>query len=188
MAKNGNGPRVTLAEAGEKLELAINLTKLFTGFKIPANIDGDIRAAAVEVRRGHEREAIAMLHGTEYGVRCLLVGFFRHSPEHFGKKLAKLEELGADQHLRDKVSKEIRLLEEYITSHSEIDLAEAAVEYCRVMDATNWATDEFQKLMAKRKEKEEEERRKQAEAQRALEQQRRNEAAAGIEGLADLLS
>lgn len=186
-SKNGH-QNFTIDEIREKLSQAIDLTKLFPGFKVPEWIFTGIGEAVEQVRNGKDADAVATLLRTERGVYNVLASFFRNSAaKFFPNKIDIMEEDGVSEDIRQRCQKKVRELEEYASRTENLDLTEAAKLYNETLEMFKWGHEEYDGRLKKRRENEEEERQRQAEAQRALEQKRREEKAASLEKFAEQL-
>ena len=183
-----NNNVVTLEEAKEKLSRAIDLTKLFPGFRMPDWVRVGVNEAVEAIRLGQDTWAATVLLKTERGVHNVLASFFRNSAaKFFPNKIAAMEEDGVHQDIRQRAQKKVWELQDLARHVENLDLVEAARLYNETLEVFKWAREEHGRRVKNQGQKDREEELKQAQAQRALELERREEKAADLKRFAETL-
>lgn len=185
-SNNGGGyQQFTLEEAKEKLNQAIDLTKLFPGFRTPPWVFTGLGKAVEAVCLGNNGRAVAKILETERSIYNVLASFFRNSAtKFFPNKLGVMEEDGVDQNILQRVQKKVWELQDYAGRVENLDLMAASKLYNETLETFRWARGEYARRLNKRGWGEEEQ---EAVAQKMFEQERRQKIAAGLEELVNRL-
>jgi len=153
-----------LEEAKNLVAQAIDLGKLFPGFKTPDWVFAGVSEAVELMRGGEEAGAVSKLRDTARNVQNVLAAFFRNSvlwkqptpadengnglvppkTPFFFRRLAAMEEEGVHKDICQRVEKKLRELEDFARGVENLDLQEASRLYNEALEAFRLAREEWE--------------------------------------------